>query len=146
MLISLAKWQWSVTQFLFGKQNEEYRICQVNCRGIIMCMSWWMSYWMLYTRKCIIWLQWWQIVERRNSRFQSSLLVSFSTWVIWSLAAHVGIFHLHTEQSPICTHAELVPLHALIEIHISCRVRDACSIEHDWSIEDDAVLLQRQNP
>merc|ERR1719419_2124467 len=33
-----------------------------------------------------------------------------------------------------------IPLQTLIKIHISCRVRDACSVEHDRSIEDNAVL------
>lgn len=85
-----------------------------------------------------------EFLIERCSRFQSSLSVSFSTWVVWCLAAHVGIFDLHTEQSSISTHAELVPLPTFIKIQISCRVRDACGIEHDWSIKDDAVLLQRE--
>lgn len=70
--------------------------------------------------------------------------MSFSTWIIWSLAAHVGIFHLNTEQSAICTHAELISLQTLIKVQISSRIRDARSIEHDWSIEHNAVLLQEK--
>lgn len=78
------------------------------------------------------------------SRFQSSLLMSFPARVIWCLAAHFGIFHLHAKQSPISAHAELVPLQAFIKIHVSCRVRDACGVEHDWSIEHYAVFLQKE--
>lgn len=70
--------------------------------------------------------------------------MSFSTWVFWGLAAHVVIFYLHTEQSPVCAHAQLVPFQTLIEIHISSGIRDACGVEHDWSVEDDTVLLQRK--
>lgn len=37
MLISLAKWQWSVTQMLFGKLNRKYRICWTV--EVLLCVS-----------------------------------------------------------------------------------------------------------
>lgn len=95
-----------------------------------MCKSWWSSY--RTSSNSVV------------SRFQSSLLMSFPARVIWCLAAHFGIFHLHAEQSPVSAHAELVPLQTFIKIHVSCRVRDACGVEHDWPIQDDAVFLQRK--
>lgn len=42
-----------------------------------------------------------------------------STGVVRGLAAHVGIFDLHSEQGPVCTHTELVPLQAFVEVQIT---------------------------
>lgn len=68
--------------------------------------------------------------------------MGFSTGVIGRLAAHVGVFHLYTEQRAVCAHAQLVPLQTLIKVHVSRRIRDACSVKHDGPVEDDAVLLE----
>lgn len=39
-----------------------------------------------------------------------------STGVVRGLAAHVGVFDAHSEQGPVGTHAELVPLLAFVEV------------------------------
>lgn len=72
------------------------------------------------------------------------VLVSLPAGVVRGLAAHVGIFHLHSEQGAVGTHAQLVALVTLVEVHVSCRVGDPRGVEHHGAVEDDAVLLQTQ--
>ena len=56
------------------------------------------------------------------------------------------MLHLHTEQSPISTHAQLVPLLALVRgIPVPRRVWDSSGVDHDGAVQDNAVLLQREN-
>lgn len=73
----------------------------------------------------------------------SLLSVRRSTGVVCGLAAHVGIFDLYSEQGPICTHTELVPLQAFVEVQFTRQrgVRDARWTKHHGAVQNDAVLL-----
>lgn len=51
-----------------------------------------------------------KLVKRFERKLQLNVPVGFSTGVIGRLAAHVGVFHLDTEQRAVCAHAQLVPL------------------------------------
>lgn len=67
--------------------------------------------------------------------------------VVRRLAAHVEVLDLHAEQRPVGTHAQLVALRAGVEVHVARRAGDARCVEHDRSVQDDAVLLQgAKNP
>lgn len=48
-----------------------------------------------------------------------SSLVRCPTRIVRCLAAHVGVFDLNSEKRPVCTHAEFIPLQALIEVQVS---------------------------
>ena len=56
------------------------------------------------------------------------------------------MLHLHTEQSPVSTHAQLVPLLAIVGgVAVAGRVWDSSGVDHDRAVQDDAVLLNREN-
>lgn len=51
--------------------------------------------------------------------FFSLALVCRSAGVVGGLAAHVGVFDLNSEEGPVRTHAQFIPLLPLIEVQIS---------------------------
>lgn len=71
------------------------------------------------------------------------LLMSVPTGVVRDLAAHVLACHLHSEESPIGTHAELVA-HPLPSTKLvpTGGTRQASGADHHGSIQDDAVFLE----
>lgn len=74
----------------------------------------------------------------------SHVSVCSSTGVIWGLAAHVGVFDLNSEQGPVCTHTQLIPLPPLVKIQLTPKrgVWNSGWTEHHRAIQDNAVLLQ----
>lgn len=80
------------------------------------------------------------MIGRQGLGLQS--LVGVSARVVWGLAAHVGILDLHAEQRAVGAHAQLVALHALVEVDVARRVGDARGVEHDRAVQHDAVLLR----
>lgn len=65
-----------------------------------------------------------------------------STGIVWDLAAHVLAGHLHFEEGPISTHAELVAYPVSTAQLISTGGSGQPSrADHHSSIEDDAIFL-----
>lgn len=76
---------------------------------------------------CIFWQFTWNVMFHLKTLISMSIPVVFislslvccSTGIVGRLAAHVGVFDLHSEQSPVCTHAKFIPLQPLIEVQVS---------------------------